>query len=240
MKDPFFEVIFDGEWNACVGSQGAEENYIDGYIEAAFELASAVIDKRLYASRDTLAMPILYNGRHALELSLKFAINRLHSIGLLGALHKLDHDILSHWKHLRDGNVGDATIRQLVADLEPFVQSLASIDDDGQELRYAKTQEGKKSLERIAVVNLPHIRSSLKAMGELLTRLKYRVEDFLDECRTGTYTGECSRRDLRVIAEMLGDHATWREESFTQKKEAVCAQFGLSSKKFSKAVDKIR
>ena len=50
----------------------------DGYIEAALELASAVLDKKLVASRDTLAMPILYNGRHALELSLKFAINRLH------------------------------------------------------------------------------------------------------------------------------------------------------------------
>ncbi len=57
--DPFFEIFHDGQWNACVGIQGNEQNYIDGYIEAALELASAVLDKRLVASRDTLAMPIL-------------------------------------------------------------------------------------------------------------------------------------------------------------------------------------
>jgi hypothetical protein len=26
--DPFFEMIPDGEWNACIGSQGDELNYV--------------------------------------------------------------------------------------------------------------------------------------------------------------------------------------------------------------------
>jgi hypothetical protein len=52
------------------------------------------------------------------------------------------------------------------------VVSLAKIDDDGQELRYPTTQDGKKSLDRIAVVNLPHLRRSLQPMGDILTRLK--------------------------------------------------------------------
>jgi len=60
-------------WNACIGKQGHEENYLDGYIEAAIELAGAVLDKNMFEKRDTLVLPILYNARHALELALKFA-----------------------------------------------------------------------------------------------------------------------------------------------------------------------
>ena len=239
-SDPFFETIPDSQWNACVGIQGDEQNYVDGYIEAALELAAAVLEKKLVASRDTLAMPILYNGRHALELSLKFAINRLHAMGAIASRHIPNHDILSHWTHLRDADVGDVTLRGLIAELEPFVRSLAKIDDDGQELRYATNQEGRKSLDGIAVVNLPHIRQSLQAMSDILMRIKYRVFDLAEERGTGAYTKDCSREDLQIIADMLGHHATWTEDSFKDKKAAVREKFGLSSGKFSDAVTKIR
>jgi hypothetical protein len=238
--DPFFETIYDSQWNACVGIQGNEQNYVDGYIEAALELASAVLDKGLVASRDTLAMPILYNGRHALELSLKFAINRLYDMGAIAARHAPDHDILSHWTHLRDAGLGDVALRELIAELEPFVVSLAKIDDDGQELRYATNQTGKKSLDRLAVVNLPHIRRSLQAMSGVLTRLKHRIFDLSDERGTGAHTKDCSREDLQAIAGMLGEHVTWVEDSFNDKKVAVREKFGLSSGKFSDAVTRIR
>lgn len=238
--DPFFELIHDSQWNACVGVQGSEENYVDGYIEAALELASAVLDKKLVSSRDTLAMPILYNGRHALELLLKFAINRLHATGAIASRHVPNHDILSHWSHLTNAGVGDTELRALIAGLEPFVRSLAKIDDDGQQLRYATNQDGKKSLDRIAIVNLPHIRQSLKAMSDILARLKYRLFDLAQERGTGAYTKDCSREDLRTIAGMLDDHATWIEDSFNEKKAAIREKFALTSHKFSDAVTRIR
>lgn len=240
IPDPFFEMIHDSQWNACVGIQGNEQNYVDGYIEAALELASAVLDKGLVASRDTLAMPILYNGRHALELSLKFAINQLHEMGSIPARHAPDHDILSHWTHLRNAGLGDVALRALIADLEQFVVSLAKIDDDGQELRYATTRAGQTSLGRLAVVNLPHIRRSLQTMSGLLTQLKNRILDLADERKAGTHTKDCSREDLKVIAGMLGNHATWVDDSFNDKKAAVREKFGLSSGKFSDAVTRIR
>ncbi|ATG91421.1 hypothetical protein [Methylomonas koyamae] len=238
--DPFFEIIHDGQWNACIGIQGNEQNYVDGYLEAALELASAVIDKGLVASRDTLAMPILYNARHAIELSLKFAINELHRMGVITTRHVPNHDILSHWRYLRDAGVGDTTLRSLITDLEPYVLSLAKIDDDGQELRYPTNQDGKKSLDSIAIVNLPHIRRSLGAMSDILTKLKYRIFDFGAERNTGAFTSECSRRDLRTIAGLLGDHASWVDDSFNDKKAIIRAQFGLSSNQFSRAVTQIR
>lgn len=229
VTDPFFEIIHDEQWNACIGIQGDEQNYVDGYIEAALELVAAVIDKKLLASRDTLVMPILFNGRHAIELSLKFAIKQLHAIGMIAQLHRPDHDILSHWTHMRDANVGDATVRRLVAELEPFVRSLANIDDDGQELRYAENRVGQKSLGERAIVNLLHIRTNLTTLDETLTALKERIIGLQQERSTGSHTKDCSRCDLQEIASMLGVHATWKDESFLEKKAAVQEKFCLSS-----------
>ena len=41
--DPFFRLTGDTEWNACIGPQGHEENYVDGYMEAALYLSRAVV-----------------------------------------------------------------------------------------------------------------------------------------------------------------------------------------------------
>lgn len=244
--DPFFATDHNGEWNACVGIQGGAENYVDGYLEAALELASAVIDKRLMASRDTLVMPILYNCRHGLELSLKYAIARLHEIGMLTKGHPANHDIESHWQHLKSAAVGsvdalgDAALKLLVAELEPYVKSLAAIDDDGQELRYAENREGQTSLSGIAIVNLLHIRSSIELLNSLLNSLKLRVLEIEEERYTGAHTANCSRKDLEEITKIMGDYSTWKDESFLEKKALVRTKFGLSSGKFSDAIDVIR
>ncbi|MGZ8982344.1 MAG: hypothetical protein ACXW11_00140 [Methylotenera sp.] len=244
--DPFFERIYDGDWNACVGIQGDAENYVDGYLEAALELAGAVIDKNLVGSRDTLAMPILYNCRHGLELSLKYAINRLHKTGMILHTHQADHDIGSHWQHLQEKAVGgvsalgDTTLRQLIIDLEPYVKSLAAIDDDGQELRYAQNREGETSLKDISIVNLPHVRKSIEKLSELLQRLKQRVHEIVDERSTNTFTSNCSRKDLEEIAKIMGDCSTWVDQSFIDNKDIVMERFGIKSGKFSDAIDAIR
>jgi hypothetical protein len=44
--DPFFRPGADTGWNACIGKQGTEENYLDGYIEVAVELVETIIEKR--------------------------------------------------------------------------------------------------------------------------------------------------------------------------------------------------
>jgi hypothetical protein len=238
--DPFFEVVHDGEWNACVGIQGSAVNYVDGYIEAARELVAAVIDKRMVASRDTLTMPILYNCRHALELSLKFAIERLHRTGVIADTHPVNHDILSHWRHLQNAGIGGSKLVRIIGELEPFVVSLAGIDDDGQELRYARNSHGGRSLGGIALVNLPLIRRSIEELSPILEQLKIRVFDLEEERSTGSYTKECSRADLEEIARVLGKDASWRDPSFAEKKREVMDRFDLSSRKFSAAVTVIR
>lgn len=236
-RDPFFEVIRGGQWNACIGKQGTAENYVDGYIEAALELAAAVIDKRQFDKRDTLVMPILYNARHAVELALKFAIDTLVDGGVLAAGHAKNHDIKSHWDLLMAVKLGDTALRERVAALKPFIDSLHSIDDDGQQLRYAETQDGQKSLEDKAVCNLELIRASLTDLNGLLLRMRHRALDLAEERRSGTFTKELSRSDLFEAARMLPPRTEWGADSFMDAKAKVRERFGLSSNQFCRALN---
>lgn len=161
IHDPFFRLPERGDqWNACIGRQGNEENYIDGYIEAAIELASAIIDKELMAQRDTLIMPILYNARHAIELILKYVLHRLKSIGIVSQQFQVNHDIMAHWTLLVSSELGDKELRQTIRALEPFVASLTRIDEDGQELRYPENMQGAKSLSGYSLANVKVIQES--------------------------------------------------------------------------------
>jgi hypothetical protein len=238
--DPFFRLPGDSEWNACIGRQGAEENYIDGYIEAALELATAVIEKRMYGKRDTLVMPILYTARHAVELALKFAANKLNDMGVLMRVHQKNHNILSHWDLLHSSELGDEALRECVAALKRYVISLSAIDEDGQELRYSENRDGQKSLSDRSLANIDVIRIAARELGGLITHLQNRVLDLARERTTGSYTTACSRRDLMEIAHMLPQESEWKTAAFDDAKARVLARFGLSNGKFSKAVDVIK
>ena len=240
MPDPFFQRIHDSEWNACVGIQGDELNYVDGFLEAARIIADALIDGELTGSRDTLIMPILYNVRHGLELSLKFVIGTLARAGIIeersGAV---DHDIRIYWEHLHSQQVPDHRARKLILALEPFVASLDTIDKDGGELRYFETKDGRRSLGEHSVVHLKLVRANVHRLGELLHELTDRIGQLEIDWPTGTFTDLFSRSDLLAIAKALGPRATWTEESFDERRDAVKAQYGVGARPLTKAIEAI-
>lgn len=235
--DPFFSLGGSGEWNACIGRQGDEENYVDGYMEAALELANAVIDKGQHGKRDTLAMPILYNARHAVELSLKFVITRLCEAGVIAAPSRKNHDIKAHWEHISAAKLGDSQLRAYISRLKPFVDSLHRMDSDGQQLRYAETRDGQQSLPHLAVCDLEVIRHSLTLLSELLATTKNRVHSLIEERATHTYTAACSRADLFRIAKMLPPRAKWSHPEFAAARADVMRDLDISGGQFSDAVD---
>lgn len=237
--DPFFAIPEDRTWNACIGPQGDEENYVDGYVEAALELASAVLERQLFASRDTLVLPILYNARHGIELSLKFALKCLFAAEVVKEGPAQNHKIGEHFEALEKAKIGDAEIRDLLARLRPYVTSLATIDEDGQQLRYAEDLEGKQSLQDKPLANIEVIRDSLVKLKATLGQLKYRVMDFCEERGTGSFTPTCSRKDLLQIARLLPPRREWGGDAFTTAKAEVMARYVLSGNKFSDAVNVI-
>lgn len=239
-KDPFFERIDDGEWNACVGVQGDELNYVDGFLDAAVIVADALIDGELTGSRDTLAMPILYNVRHGLELALKFVIGNLTRIGMVADRPgEPDHDIHAYWTHLSGQTLADYRLRKLIAELEPFVASLNSIDKDGGELRYFENREGRRSLGNHPAIHLKLVRANVHKLRKLLHDVTDRVEYLEIERPTGTHTDILSRTDLKKIAETLGPRPTWKEESFDERRSAAKAEFEIGNRPLTAAIEAI-
>jgi hypothetical protein len=240
VPDPFFAVLGDSTWNACIGPQGNVRNYVDGYIEAALELATLVIEKNLMASRDTLVLPILYTARHGVELALKLATSSLTEAGVFVAQQRVNHDIDAYWRALKSAHVGDEAIRVQLEALSPFVQSLAAIDDDGQQLRYATGIDGAESLAGRPLANIQVIQQSLKKLRQILGELQRGVYEFTEHLREGTRTLECSRRDLLEIAKLLPRKANWSTAAFDGAKVVIKARYGLSGSKFSAALDAIQ
>jgi hypothetical protein len=238
--DPFFKRKFDARWNACIGKQGDEENYLDGYIEAAMELAGAVIDKKMFDKRDTLVLPVLYNARHAVELALKFTTDRLAMAGLMPTPLRRDHNINAYWDDLHAASPGDEKLSQTIMAMKPFVDSLSHIDHDGQELRYHLNRSDNLSLSKYSLANLEVIRASLSELSEIISVLKYRTMSFLDEHETGACTNRCSRRDLLAIAQLMPRREFWKDAIFDQQKVLIKARFKLSNTQFSKALDVIQ
>ncbi|GMO53576.1 hypothetical protein BwSF12_65340 [Bradyrhizobium ottawaense] len=239
-EDPFFSLSEDSTWNACIGQQGDELHYVEGYLEAASELANAVIDKNMLDKRDTLVLPILYNARHAIELVLKYVAGQLFDCGVLAQRHPANHDIKGLWDHLVAADVADEAIRNHLKALERFVISLDRIDDDGQELRYHVNRDGETSLKGEPLANIVVIRDNLKELSSVVDGLMHRTINFVAERKSGTYKSRCSRADLREIAGMMPALADWGTEAFTQAKNAVKERFTLSNTQFSKAIDAIK
>lgn len=240
-NDPFFALTEESsEWNACIGTQAHPESYVDGYMQAALELVNAVIEHKQHIKRDTLAMPILYNARHALELSLKYMHDAFVKERIIKTPLRKNHDIYSYWKLLSSIKLGDAELTQYILKLETYVVSLSNIDDDGQELRYATTRDGQKSLSDKALCNLMVIRESLLKLKQIISDSKYRLEVFIDERRTKTYTSDLSRKDLDAIAKMLPPFDSWTEDIFLKVKQEIKEAYGIGSTKFSDAVNLIK
>ena len=238
--DPFFFLPADSEWNACIGRQGDEENYADGYIEAAIELVTALIEKGLYEKRDTLVLPILYNARHAIELTLKLVIGEFVRADILSAGHPQNHDIASHLAFLKGQSIPDECLRQLMSALGPYVDSLSQIDNDGQELRFHQNRDGQRSMEERTLANIAVIGASLTELQKALRDLKSRAYSLSDEWRTGTRTSHCSRRDLVKIEKMLPPRQDWGSKSFDDCKQAIIDRYDLGSRQFSLALNKIQ
>lgn len=236
LQDPFFSLNGSPHWNAFVGRQGEERCYVDGYMEAAVELASAVIEKRLSGQRDTLVMPILFNARHGLELSLKSAIRVLAAGGILADAPPENHDIAALWRVLANLPKCDAHLPKLVASLDPFVRSLAAVDEDGQALRYHVRRDGEQSLGERSLVNLEVVHASLKALQSTLEELGFRADMLVNERRSGSCTAVCSRSDLFMITARLPARADWNSEVFDTARAEIREEFELSSKQFQQAL----
>jgi hypothetical protein len=152
---------------------GINRVYISGFKRAA----DIVVDgKPKGGHADDLLFAIGYLYRHAIELQLKYIIY----LGLdLGLLRKRpdcldDHALYPLWNQARK-ILSENWEKELLQPLEPLIQELHNVDPSGQEFRYERRKDKKRSLQ-----NLP-TRVSLATMKRAIGI----VYDSLDKCLDG-------------------------------------------------------
>lgn len=238
--DPFFEKIPDGTWNACVGDQGDDTYYIDGYIQASVLLTKTILEEEIYEQRDTLILPIMFNARHAVELILKYISKNLANLDLLSPPAHT-HLIENLFTEIENINVPDKNFRDTLASLKRFVSSLSKIDKDGQAFRFRDSKDDHPyTLKGLSTINYRLIYSSLKELQKIIKQLRIHTLQFAEEYKQKTSTTVLSRNDLMNIAKLLPNIANWHSDEFKTSKSRIRCEYGLSNTQFSKALDTIK
>lgn len=105
---------------------------------------------------------------------------------------------------------------------------------------YHTNRANKQSLSDYSLANLEVIRDGVENLSNVLSDLRYRTIDFIDERKTKAYTKKLSRRDLSAIAKSLPALDHWGEPHFEEKKHELRSQYHLSEEEFFEAVEIVK
>lgn len=240
LEQPLLHLPGITEWNACTGTQSSPYNYIYGYIDAAISLAQNVVKNEQHGKRDTLIMPVLFCVRHGIELTLKFILAELHRTRHLHTPPEKHHNLNRLLNQILSSNLKDEGLRQSITKIVPYIEDISRIDNIGDEFRYFINSSGKISLENTSLVNYITLNRSIPYLKEVIDELIFGIREYADGIKTGSFTKECSRRDLEIIARMLPLRRDWSSSIFLEKREEIKTRFHLSSNAFSRALNVIQ
>lgn len=173
----------------------SNNNYVYGSQYAtAFEV--------LYKSNtpvDTIALPLLYNLRHYLELMLKYNIQYLEEFSsskrkLVKINHKLMPllDLFEHyWEQVKLRYCIQTNDVELTSSLNELVKKLDKVDENAMSFRYSHDRKDLKLFEwkdKVDIYELYNLYERAKIM------LNYTVDVFDDS--TGLMHGEVTKKEL--------------------------------------------
>lgn len=245
------EIFKGGEpiWaNACVGNNGNPDyvEYSEGYAEAANILLTKVLEEEGKIHVDTLIYPICFNMRHAIELSIKGAIEEITKISEIKNKpiefnFRASHDLAIIWNFFKKDVLGlDKRYEEVVLILDHLINDIAEVDATGQTFRYPFNNESQKHLTDISVISLTVLQLKFHELEKRLKDLHWFNITLLEEYKFKTFTKTLSRDQLFQVAKLLPPRDKWEKESFNLVKNNIKKKYGLSSRELSKALDIIQ
>lgn len=250
----FENSTFKGEeptWaNACVGENGNPQiiEYANGFAAAANLLIDQVINdesKTLYV--DEFIYPICFNMRHALELHLKAAIEKITAIAELRRFRLPEiliastHDLGNLWKYVKsNADLLDKRYNSTLTKLDEYVNDIAEVDSTGQVFRYPFDTENRKHLVDVSIINVIVLKHRFNKLETLLSKLNELNEHLINEYACGSFTTKLSRPELFDIASKLPKRSQWGEAEFDIVKADLRKQYGLTSNDFCRALKVIQ
>lgn len=231
--------------NACVGENGSPQiiDYANGFTAAAHILLDKVIeDEGIHHYVDDLIYPIAFNIRHAIELRLKATAVSLKKLStyrekipdfdLAGS-----HDIGLIWRYIKENSGSlDKRYAPLIAKLNRYIVDIANVDATGQVFRYPFSNENKKHLVEVAVINLVLLKCKLEKFEKILGQRHDLNIELLEEYALNSHTPKLSRADLFEVAKRLPPRSKWGESNFNDVKERIKAEFSIGSRELSRAI----
>jgi hypothetical protein len=155
--------------NACVGRNGGPWNFYDfsvGYFLAAAQIGEGLLQD---SSRvDVQIYPLVYNFRHAIELSLKSLAKKLPRIWAADVDEiKQTHKLIDNWNAVKPYLLRDRQFdsdKTLIPVIASILKDFLEIDPTGEAFRYPTARNGDMHLERISLVNVVVLLSSMRTV----------------------------------------------------------------------------
>lgn len=248
-KNPTFRGAEPTWANACVGDNGQPSyvEYAEGFSKAANILIDLVIkDRSIRLSVDEFVYPVCFNMRHSVELRLKGAIEEIIEIAKVKNINihfnsSSSHDINIIWSFFKTQS--ESIDKRYIAanqKVEATILDIAGVDPTGQTFRYPISNDARKHLTDISVINFILLKKKFNELEKNLEAL-HRLNNWLQsEYNQGSFTEKLSRPEIFKIAKTLPRVEKWKDAEFTTVRDSIKVEYGLGSRDFSKAVDIIK
>ena len=235
--------------NACVGNNGNPGiwTYAEGFIKSAELIINSTIrESELQVSIDELVYPACFNLRHAIELAIKAATQALSYIASIkGATIQDDieksHDISYIWANFKAESLSlDSRFASIISLMDDIIHSFSETDPTGQTFRYPTSSYSHKHLTEIAIINFFKLKEITEATKKSIKELKTLSKRLTEEYNLGTFTKSLSRDDIQAISKKLPPINSWKNPEFGSTKEKLKADFKISGRELSKAINIIK
>jgi len=227
----------DPSKNACVGENGHIDfqTYAEGYLHAASRLVKSVLDQDFDVETDVIVYPILYSLRHAIELSIKHAMEEL-SKTFSDVERTNGHGLLDLWKKFKTASDRDRRLKRIADELNQFVMVLDEADQDAQDFRYPINSKGSKTLVSKSIVDMDMLSHAIILLGQELKKLFQVLPVIREERSYNSFTKKLNREELRELSLELPPYDKWKEKtSINQICEKWKLEYSISKDDFSDA-----
>lgn len=167
--DILFKIDNDCQNNACINtSHDNDYAYVQGYKDIADLACESLINGK--GTLDTLVIPICYNYRHYIELTLKGVISMIYDIESNQANVPSHHRIDELWSICFAGalRLRDDVPKNEMKALGKLINEFSELDPKGEEFRYLITTDQNKNLKKsLNGINHINIRNLYEVMGRV-------------------------------------------------------------------------
>ncbi len=168
-EDVLFKIDNDWHNNACINtSHESDCAYIQGYKDIADLACENLINGN--GTLDTIVIPVCFNYRHYIELTLKGIISMIYYIEQSRNNVPAHHRIDELWNICFAGvvRIRDDVPKEEMKTLGKLIKEFSELDPKGEEFRYSLTKDKNKNIKRsLNSINHINIRNLYEVMGRI-------------------------------------------------------------------------